>query len=408
MKPDLSVTVCGIRHKNPIVVASATPSGNYEHMKTCVDAGAGGIIAKTYTPEPLARQYVTPRFTVLHKKGWPHNFSNYSCEFLAQYDLDDWAKELEKSVKYCHAHDVVLYGSLSGDTLENWKKMAKQCESTGVDALELNFGCPHPKDLGYLSGQELGNNPDAAAAVTKVVCDTVKIPVFCKLTSEAVNPCVVAEKCRDAGASGLTVINRFSALDIDLEAGGRPLLHANFAGVGGPWMRPILLKWLIKIGRAAQLPMSATSGIWGWEDVVKAIMCGASTVQTCTALMYGTKGYGMIQEYVDKLAAYMENHGYETIEQMRNITEPQVITWDEVDREAYAKHENYSVVDPDKCRGCGLCHNWCFRSAISYDERKKAHIDTDKCDGCGLCPSLCPASAIKLESLKPVYLGNFN
>lgn len=404
MKPDLSVNVCGIRHKNPIIVASATPSKDAKYMKTCVDAGCGGIIAKTYTPEPLLHKYVSPRFTVLHKKGWPHNFSNYSCEFLAQYDLDAWARELEEAAKYCRAHDVVLYGSLSGDTMESWEKMAKQSEATGVHALELNFGCPHPKDLGYLSGQELGNNPDAAAAVTKVVCDAVNIPVFVKLTSEAVNPIDVAKKCKEAGAHGLTVINRYSALEIDINAGGRPLLHSSFAGVGGPWMRPILLKWLIKIGRAVDLPMSATNGIWGWEDVVKSIMCGASTVQTCTALMYSQKGYGMIQEYLDHLSAYMEEKGYKTLDQMRNITEPQVLTWDMVDRET----QNHSVCDTEKCKGCGMCHNWCFRGAISYDDKKKAHIDPNKCDGCGLCPSLCPARAIELKGPKPVYLGDFN
>lgn len=403
MKPDLSVNVCGIRHKNPIVVASATPSKDAKHMKTCVDAGAGGIIAKTYSPEPLLQKYVSPRFTTLHKKGWPHNFSNYSCEFLAQYTPDDWAKELEASAKYCRQHDVVLYGSLSGDTLENWSKMAKQAESTGVHALELNFGCPHPKDLGYLSGQELGNNPDAAAQVTKVVCDAVKIPVFVKLTAEAVNPVISAQKCKEAGASGLTVINRYSALDIDVNAGGRPLLHSSFAGVGGPWMRPIMLKWLVKIGRSVDLPISATNGIWGWEDVVKTIMCGASTVQTCTALMYSSKGYGMINEYLTHLEKFMEEKGYENLDQMRNITEPQVLSWDKVDRDT----QNVSVVDQDKCKACGICKNFCFRGAFSYDENKKAHIDKTKCDGCGLCASLCPPDAIHMEGPKPIYLGNF-
>lgn len=403
MKPDLSIDVCGIKHKNPIIVASATPSKNAKYMQKCVEAGCGGIIAKTYSPEPLLQKYVSPRFTTLHKKGWPHNFSNYSCEFLAQYTPDEWTKEMEVAAKYCRANDVVLYGSLSGDTLESWEKMAIQTEGTGVHALELNFGCPHPKDLGYLSGQELGNNPEAAAKVTKIVCDAVKIPVFVKLTAEAVNPVISAQKCAEAGAAGLTVINRYSALEIDLEAGGRPLLHSSFAGIGGPWMRPILLKWLIKIGRAVDLPMSATNGIWYWEDVVKAIMCGAKTVQTCTALMYSPKGYGMIGEYLKNLEKYMETHGYPTIESMLNITEPQVLSWDVVDRET----QNLSVVSQDKCTGCSMCQHWCFKDAISYDDKRKASINPKKCDGCGLCPSLCPASAITLTGPKPIYLGNF-
>lgn len=406
MKADVSVNVCGIRHKNPIVIASATPSKDAKYMKKCVDAGVGGIIAKTVSPEPLLQKYVSPRFTTLHKKGWPHAFSNYSCEFLAEYTPDEWAEELRITAEYCHKHDVVLYGSISGDTLENWGKMAKQAEATGIDALELNFGCPHPRDLGYLSGQELGSNPEAAAQVTKVVCDAVNIPVFVKLTAEAVNPMETAKRVEAAGASGLTVINRFPALELDIET-GRPLLHGSFAGVGGPWMRPIMLKWVAKIGRETDLPISATNGIWGWEDVVKSIMVGASTVQTCTALMYSPKGFGMIQHYVDKLGEYMEKKGYKTIEELRGITIPQILTWDKVDRDT----RNVSVVDQDKCSGCSMCENWCFRGAISYvdvDGKKKAQIDPNKCDGCGLCPSLCPKDAINLQGPKPIYHGDFN
>ncbi|SKC70611.1 tRNA-dihydrouridine synthase [Maledivibacter halophilus] len=406
MKADVSVNVCGIRHKNPIVVASATPSKDAKYMKKCVDAGAGGIIAKTISPEPLLQKYVSPRFTVLHKKGWPHAFSNYSCEFLAQYTPDEWAEELKVAADYCRKNDVVLYGSISGDTLENWGKMAKQAEETGIHALELNFGCPHPRDLGYLSGQELGSNPDVAAQVTKVVCDAVDIPVFVKLTAEAVNPMETARKVQEAGARGLTVVNRFPALELDIET-GRPLLHSSFAGVGGPWMRPIMLKWVAKIGREIDLPISATNGIWGWKDVVKSIMVGASTVQTCTALMYSPKGFGMIQEYVDKLGEYMTRKGYKNIEELRGITIPQIKTWDKVDRDT----QNVSVVDTDKCNGCNICENWCFRGAISYKEidgKKKAQIDSNKCDGCGLCASLCGQNAIHMEGPKPIYLGDFS
>jgi dihydroorotate dehydrogenase (fumarate)/dihydropyrimidine dehydrogenase (NAD+) subunit PreA len=240
MAPNLSVGYCGVNFKNPMVIASASPSKNGEYMRRCAESGAGGVIAKTYSPEPLAQQYVSPRFTVLHKKGWPHNYSNYSCEFLATYDADQWLREMEIAKKACDALNCTLIGSLSGNTLESWSDLARRMEALGLPMLELNFGCPHPKDLGYKSGQELGNSPEAAQEVTKVVCQAVKIPVFVKLTSEAVSIVDVARRCKEAGAAGFTVVNRFSALDVDL-ASGRPLLHGGFAGVGGPWMRPITL-----------------------------------------------------------------------------------------------------------------------------------------------------------------------
>lgn len=401
MKPDISVEVYGKVFKNPIIVASATPTKNFDYMKRCVDAGAGGIISKTVTFEPALHKYVSPRFTVLHKKGWPHAFSNYSAEFLATYTPDVWMKELEETQKYCAAHNCVFIASISGDTLEHWVELAKMVESIGADMIECNFGCPHPRDLGYKSGQELGADPVAAAEVTKLVTDAVKIPVIIKLTAEAVDLLDVAKRVAAAGADGVTVHNRFPALDIDIET-GRPLLHGSFAGVGGPWMRPIMLKWVAKVARTIDLPISATNGIWTWDDVVKSIMCGASTVQTCTAIMYSNKQFGIIGDYIKGLENFMEAKGYKTIAEMRGITLGQLKTWDKVDRETVFK----SHVDPAKCTGCKLCLNWCFYDAITIVD-KKAVIDVNKCDGCGLCPSLCPADAIKMDGLGQSYLGNF-
>ncbi|MEW6275995.1 MAG: 4Fe-4S binding protein, partial [Bacillota bacterium] len=254
--------------------------------------------------------------------------------------------------------------------------------------------------------QELGSDPDAAAQVTKTVFEAVKIPVFVKLTAEAVDPVKVARKVQEAGASGVTAINRFPALEIDLET-GRPLLHSTFAGVNGPWMRPIMLKWVAKIAREIDIPISATNGIWNWPDVAKAIMVGASTVQTCTALMYSPRGYKKIGDFLKGLEGFMERMGYQSIQEMRGITLRQILTWDKVDRESRA----VSIVDQSKCTGCLECQHWCFYNAIAYHDdgdKKKAEVDPGKCDGCGLCASLCPHDAVHMEGPVPIFLGDFN
>ncbi|MDL2264118.1 tRNA-dihydrouridine synthase [Synergistaceae bacterium OttesenSCG-928-I11] len=406
MAPKMAVEYCGVSFKNPMVIASASPSKNGEYMRRCAESGAGGVIAKTFSPEPLAQKYVSPRFTVLHKKAWPHSYSNYSCEFLATYDTEQWMKEMVAAKKACDERDCTLVGSISGNDAESWKSLAKRMEDIGLPMLELNFGCPHPKDLGYKSGQELGNSPEAAAEVTKMVCDSVKIPVFVKLTSEAVNIVDVAERCKVAGAAGFTVVNRFSALDVDIET-GRPLLHGGFAGVGGPWMRPITLKWIAKIAAATGMPISATNGIFSWEDVIKCIMCGATTVQTCTAIMYGPRQFGEVEVFLKGVEKYLSDRKIDDINKLRGITLPQIIPWDKVDRD----HTAVSVVDESKCVGCGMCPKWCFYDAIEIVDKggkKKSVIDPKKCDGCGLCPALCPSGAITMKGEVPVYLGDFN
>lgn len=403
--PDISVEVCGLRFKNPIVLASSTSTKNPEKMLKGMKKGAGGVIAKTVTDEPLLQKYVRPRFTVLHKKGWPQVYSNYSCEYLYPGSPENWLEELRKTKRYAEKYDSVLIGSVSGRTVQKWAEMARKTEEAGADMIEMNFGCPHPKSgekMEHKEGSEIGQDPQVAAEITRAVTNETSVPVFAKLTPENTRVESVAKEVEKAGADGVTVINRFQALDIDINGGGRPLLHGDYAGVGGPWMRPLTLKYLTRVAGETDLPISATSGVSTWKDVVKMIMCGASTVQTATALIYGGKGYKPVERFNTKLEEFMSEEGYRSIEEMRGITLEKITPFEEVEREPNI----WSEVIQEKCTQCGLCENWCFYDAIRFSE-EKVEIDKDKCDGCGLCVSLCPEEAIEMKGETPVYLGDF-
>ncbi len=58
----------------------------------------------------------------------------------------------------------------------------------------------------------------------------------------------------------------------------------------------------------------------------------------------------------------------------------------------------------DKCKGCGICAQYCPEGCIELAEfagrkTKTARVDYDYCKGCLLCMALCPFKAIdkKLE-----------
>jgi dihydroorotate dehydrogenase (fumarate)/dihydropyrimidine dehydrogenase (NAD+) subunit PreA len=400
---DLSVEICGFTFKNPLIVAAGTPTKNAKYMKKAMEAGAGGVVAKTITREPLLQKYPKPRFTILHKKGWPYIYSNYSCEYFSTYKPEDWVKEINEARRFANEHGCILIGSVAGRTPEEWAELAQMVVQAGADMVELDMGCPHPKGLAHKTGGEVGQDPELAASITKLVKEAVDVPVFVKLTPEAVDVTLVAKKVEKAGADGVTAINRYPALDIDVET-GRPLLHSSFAGVGGPWMLPITLKWIAKLASTIKIPILATNGITSWKDAVKCIMCGASAVQICTAIMYGAKGYSVIGDIISGVKSYMERKGYSRIDEFKGKTLSQIVPFESVDRETKV----WAIVAKQKCNGCSLCVNWCFSDAITIiklGNKSYAKIDAKKCEGCGLCVSLCPQSAIEMEGAR-VYLGD--
>jgi len=137
------------------------------------------------------------------------------------------------------------------------------------------------------------------------------------------------------------------------------------------------------------VPLSGVTGIASWEDAVKYILLGASTVQVCAALY--AKGYRLIKEIDEGIHGFMERHGYECIDDFRGKLLGEIRTPEEISDNPHIKAE----IDGDKCTGCEVCEDSCFFGAITMQDGK-AFVIQEVCDGCGICTMVCPVDAPKM------------
>jgi dihydropyrimidine dehydrogenase (NAD+) subunit PreA len=401
---ELSVDVCGVRFKNPVLIASAPTTDTLENMRRCYDVGAGGVVIKSVSDDPAFRMAIRPMFTVLHRKSYPNCFSNYSMGFASKLQPDKWLNELEKGRKLADRYQAIVVGSIfSAESPEGWAKLAKRIETAGAHMIELNLSCPNVFGTG--AGVDKGTDLAARSLVTRAVVDAVKIPVFAKLTSESTDLVQAAREMKNAKAHGVTIMNRNPSLDIDIET-GQPLLAGGFAGLGGPWMRPFMLKWVARVAAEVGIAVSATNGIWVWQDVIKAIMCGAHTVQVCTVVMMSRKGMGIVKDFLMNIEKYLDERGISTIAHIRGKTLPQIRSFATLERRE--KGEVWVELKAEECTKCNLCANWCYFFAIEKARSKKElpRFIRENCEGCGLCAALCPAGAIEIKGEGPFVLGS--
>jgi len=396
---DLSVSYAGIRLKNPLLAASATETKDAKAMKKCIDAGFGGVVVKSLYGNSIAisRKWHRPRFQLLnwHPRSTnplkaPDGFILYSIEQGSQFDYKEWADDIRRTRDLIGDRGAIV-GSIMAGSMSDWPELCEAVKDCPMDALEIDLSCPHMKEVHAESGVELGADPDHAAEIVKMVVEAVKFPIIPKLTPQTANMVQVAKRCEEAGASAITSHNRMMSLNIDIDRVS-PTVWPCYAGWGGPWMLQYSLAWMAKLYPVVKVPLSFTSGIWRWQDNISAIMAGATTVQSCTAIL--VKGFDVVKEWLDSINDWMDKKGYSSPDEIRGAVLENMISASEIPRHQPGVH---AEVNEGECTGCGWCPKICLYDAITEDEDGIANIDPEKCDGCGMCWQVCPSKAISIS-----------
>ena len=394
---DLKVDFCGLRFKNPIIVSSIEPTNSVENIKKCLDAGAAGAVVKTLTDIPAMHALTKhPKYAILNQEGRlikgkvPRHFTFYSRSGYASQDYRDWAGWLRETQAYARAKGAHIIASIGAGSLESWQEISKMAQECGVSMLELNLGCPHPTQMeGARAGVLICQDPAASAQVTATVARTVDIPIMVKLSPEAANLTVIAESVKQAGAAAVTVNSRFTGFCVDIETGS-PYIGGP-AGVGGPWIKPVTLRWVHDIHSKLKMPISGSNGIYDWRDAVEFIMAGAGIMQVGSVLML--KGQEWLTKIIAGLEEFMDGHGYPDLASIHGLASGRA---DPSYNQAFGTQSIRAVINDEKCTRCWNCVRSCFYDALAQGEDEVVAL-SDNCIGCELCGSVCPFEAVSFE-----------
>jgi dihydroorotate dehydrogenase subfamily 1 len=308
-KPDLSISIAGVKFRNPVIASSGTFGFGTEYAPVFDVNKLGGITSKGLTLEPREgntgiRLWETPSGLMnsigLQNPGIPHFIGN----------------ELPEMLKL----KPVTIANLSGSTLETYVEGAKLLDKTTVPVIELNISCPNVAAGGAAWGMTCANADTAVRAVRTVT----KKPLIVKLTPQAPDLTGVVLSCIEAGADAISLCNSFQGVAIDIER-GRPVFDKVKAGFGGPAVRPIAVRLVYETVQAVntlpetkRVPVIAIGGIATWQDAVEFIMAGATAVEAGTNMFANPL---TLLEIIDGISAFMKRKGYSTIKEMCGIAQ---------------------------------------------------------------------------------------
>ena len=261
--PNLRIKLAGISLRNPVMVASGT-FGYGEEYAELVDLNRlGAIVVKTITLKP--RLGNEPPRIVETASGILNSIG------LQNVGIDAFINE---KLPFFRKYDVPLIVSIAGETIDEYVQLAKTLRREKIAALELNLSCPNIK---YKKKLMFTQDPQATHQVVSRVRKATSLPLMVKLSPNVTDIASIAKVCEEAGADGVSLINTFTGMAIDVES-RKPILRQITGGLSGPAIKPIALRMVYEVHKAVGIPIIGIGGIMTAGDALEFIIAGAKAV----------------------------------------------------------------------------------------------------------------------------------
>lgn len=300
---DLSTKYLGLTLKSPLVASASPLSEDISNIKKLEDAGVGAVVLHSLFEEQIRMEQEEANF--LSTQG-----TEAFAESLSYFpEVEDYKLGpelyLEHIQKSKASVDIPIIASLNGSSLGGWTDYAKEMESAGADAIELNiYNIPTDANM---SGADVEQQ---YIDILKAVKGAVKVPVALKLSPYFSNFSNMAKRFDEARADALVLFNRFYQPDIDLdefEVKPNILLSQSHA------MR-LPMRWIAILKDNIKADLAASSGIHTGTDVIKMLLVGAKVTMLCSSLL--KHGISHVKNIENHMKQWMEENDYNSVSEL--------------------------------------------------------------------------------------------
>jgi len=377
----LTTSFAGLVLNSPIIAASAPPTESVAAIRACAAAGAGAVVTKSIVDYRRGEVLATPRRA--HRDRAKRAFTisgSFESETLTLADGIRLVADSRAAVDIPLIASVGVLDPGSTDAIECALRLAE----AGANMVHFDlFYLPHPRCSDACLDALARLFADARAALP--------IPFGAKFNLDIPADAIIS-RFDPASADAWFMLDSIR-VPPPLTCTGEPkianLLGALEASQFGAWQKPISLQYARVLSDGGFPALCVGGGLTNAEDILEALMLGATTVQVATQIM--VHGHDWIRRTNERLAVLLAAQSQTAALLTGRALRLRDVAGPESARPVMA------VIQPEACTKCGVCTRLVFCPFIRDGEDGPPTISRD-CYGCGFCEALCPQpGAILME-----------
>ncbi len=462
MTVELKTTYAGVTLKNPLVIGGGPNTATPKICEKAARAGWGGVVLKLNAADDMF-EHIFPDPSTVYKVPRPayklvdasgiHRWrpkiprvagkrepgkiagkvepKDYQLVYWSQnitkpkylmysaigtfYNGDKYPWYIDKAKELCQPYDCKVFANVTAYTEKGWEQQLRIVNNSRADGVEVVIACPgygvfDEKSQRVRTFHHLDTFAEIIGKTTKFYVDRSDKPVSVKLPPVHVNFMAPIEAAVSAGAQAIqfgdcpTLGAPFPPIIIDPDTGEVGLFPG--APYQGAMTQCMVVPYICGAMARARLAgikvdLAGCGGVRDYEDVLRILMSGATSVQVATAVL--VEGVVIATEYLESIEKWMTKKDYSSIHDfMGTICTPEKLT---IQPEKFVAEVALAsggptpslktVVNRKRCINCGWCETSCPEMAIEIPDNVPV-IDAETCEVCGLCVAICPMDALSI------------